>query len=603
MRSVRHEDNKIVLIFQNKRYFANGSWFCTLLSLKIDKNQVSYMRFLKRIKKGKGFLAGVALSGVVFFFIQAKTEDSYFEVSKNLDIFATLLKTLNTFYVDPIEPGKLVKTGIDAMLEELDPYTNYITEADIEEYEFQTTGKYGGIGANMHKKGEDIYIGDVYENSPAQKAGLHPGDMVQYIDNQALKGKSIEDISILLKGAPGTQVTLKVKDTYTGAVSQKIITRGEIEVSSVPYAGFIGSEKNIAYVKLTQFTPGCSRLVRSALDSLMKVQPNLKGVTLDLRNNPGGLLDEAVNICNLFVDRGQLVVSTKGKLQDLDKDYKTLGQVWNKDVPLTVIVNHSSASASEIVAGTMQDLDRGVIIGQRSYGKGFVQNVHPLGYNARLKVTIAKYYTPSGRCIQALDYSHRSKEGIVPRFADSSKKSFKTVNGRTVWSGGGVEPDLKMMEEPISLLAITLYTKNYFFDYASDYVHAHSTIAKASDFALTDAEFNDFVKWLEPKDCAYKTETEIELDSLKAQAIKEKMYEGAKNEFEALKQKMGRDKKQDIMNHKEELKHMLEGEIVARYYFLRGRIAQGLAHDDELQKATYTIEHSNEYHALLEVKK
>jgi carboxyl-terminal processing protease len=569
----------------------------------IAKNKHGAMSFLKKIKKGKGFLAGVVLSGVVFLFIQAKSEDSYFEISKNLDIFATLLKTLNTFYVDPIEPGKLVKTGIDAMLDELDPYTNYITESDIEEYEFQTTGKYGGIGANMHKKGEDIYIGDVYENSPAQKAGLHPGDLVQSIDNQVLKGKSIEDISVILKGAPGTQVTLKIKDIYTGLVSQKIITRGEIEVSSVPYAGFIGSNKDIAYIKLTQFTPACSRLVRNALDSLNKIQPNLKGVTLDLRNNPGGLLDEAVNICNLFVDKGQLVVSTKGKLQDLDKDYKTLGTVWNKTVPLAIIVNHSSASASEIVAGTMQDLDRGVIIGQRSYGKGLVQNVHPLGYNARLKVTIAKYYTPSGRCIQALDYSHRNKEGIVPHFADSLKKSFKTLNGRTVWSGGGVEPDVKMEEDPISLLAITLYTKNYFFDYASDYVHAHGTITNASDFALTDAEFNDFVKWLEPKDCSYKTETENDFDSLKEQAVKENVYDAAKSEFEALRIKIAHDKKQDIMKHKDELKHMLESEIVARYYFMRGRIAQSLKHDEELQKAIYTVEHNNDYQALLQPKK
>jgi carboxyl-terminal processing protease len=557
------------------------------------------MSFWKKIKKEKGFLAGVALTAIVFLFIRAKTDDPYFEISKNLDIFATLMKNLNAFYVDPIEPGKLVKTGIDAMLDELDPYTNYITEADIEDYEFQTTGKYGGIGANMHKKGEDIYIGDVYENSPAQKAGLHPGDMIQSIDGQSLKGKSIDDISVLLKGAPGTQVTLKVKDTYSGAVSQKIITRGEIEVSSLPYAGFVGKDKNIAYVKLTQFTPGCSRLLRNALDSLIKLKPDLKGVALDLRNNPGGLLDEAVNICNLFIDRGQLVVSTKGKLQDLDKDYKTQGTVWNKQVPLAVLVNHSSASASEIVAGTMQDLDRGVIIGQRSYGKGLVQNVHPLGYNARLKVTIAKYYTPSGRCIQALDYAHRSKEGIVPHFADSLKKSFKTADGRTVWSGGGIEPDIKLPEEVISLLAITIYTKNYFFDYATDYVHAHPGIASATDFSLTDAEFNDFVKWLEPKDCSYKTETESDFDSLKEEAIKEKYYDEAKAQFDALQAKLAHDKKQDIIKHKDEIKHLLEGEIATRYYFTRGRIEQGLKHDDELEKALNTIENTSTYQALL----
>ena len=558
---------------------------------------------IKKIKKSRGFIAGVLLTGTVFLFIRAEKTDSYFEISKNLDIFSTLIKNLNTFYVDPIEPGKLVKTGIDAMLEELDPYTNYITEADIEDYEFQTTGKYGGIGANMHKKGDDIYIGDVYENSPAQKAGLHPGDMVQSIDNQALKGKTIDEISVLLKGAPGTQVSIKVKDMYSGVVSQKMITRGEIEVSSVPYAGFTGSGKNIGYVRLTQFTPGCSRQVRAALDSLKGVLPDMKGVVLDLRNNPGGLLDEAVNVCNLFVDKGQLVVSTKGKLQDLDKDYKTLGAVWNKTVPLAILVNHSSASASEIVAGTMQDLDRGVIIGDRSYGKGLVQNVHPLGYNARLKVTVAKYYTPSGRCIQALDYSHRNKDGSVGNIPDSLKKSFKTSAGRIVLSGGGVEPDIKIKEDPISLLAITLYTKNYFFDFANDYAHSHPSIAPASDFVLTEAEFNQFVKWLDNKDCNYKTETEGELDSLKAVAIKEKYFDDAKAEFNALQAKISHDKKQDIQKHKDELMHMVEGEIVSRYYYMRGRIAQGTKNDKSLMKALNTLESPSEYQALLQPKK
>jgi carboxyl-terminal processing protease len=342
--------------------------------------------------------------------------------------------------------------------------------------------------------------------------------------------------------------------------------------------------------------------MRAAIDSLTKVQPNLKGMVLDLRNNPGGLLDEAVNICNLFVDKGQLVVSTRGKLKDLDKEYKTTGQVWNKDIPLTVIVNHSSASASEIVSGTMQDLDRGVIIGQRSYGKGLVQNVHPLGYNARLKVTIAKYYTPSGRCIQALDYSHRSKDGKVNYIADSAKKTFKTVNGRLVLSGGGVEPDMKMPAENISLLAVSLYGRNYFFDYATEYVHKHPNIGSAETFALSNADFDQFVKWLETKDCSYKTETEYLMDSLKAVAAKEKYFDGAKNEFDALANKIAHDKKQDLEKHKEELAHLLESEIVSRFYFSKGRIAQGIKYDTELAKALSILEHPDQYKELLRPK-
>ena len=558
---------------------------------------------MNKIRGFRGFVAGAALTATAALFIHGRAEDPYFEISKNLDIYNNLFKELNTYYVDPIEPGKLVKTGVDAMLDDLDPYTNYITESDIEDYEFMTTGKYGGIGANMHRKGDDIYIGDVYENSPAQKAGLHPGDVVVSIDNQVVKGKSIDDLSLLLKGSPGTQLTLKIRDAYTNSESQKIITRGEIEISSVPYAALLGPEKNIAYVKLTQFTQGCARQVRDAYDSLQKAQPNLKGVVLDLRNNPGGLVDEAVNICNIFVDRNQTVVTTKGKIPDMDKDYKTAGPVWNKDVPLTVLVNRSSASASEIVAGTMQDLDRGVIIGERSYGKGLVQVTRPLGFNAHLKLTIARYYTPSGRCIQALDYTHRNADHSVSVFADSMRKVYSTRGGRKVRSGGGIEPDVKIPDQPSPMIAMTLYAKNYYFDYATEYAGKHKTITEANKFALTDAEFGDFTKWLEQKDYSYKTETEAELDSLQARAQKEKYYEESKKEFDALRAKLSHDKKQDLLKNKDIVKQMLENEIVSRYYYSRGRIAHNMQHDQDLDKAVGLLAQPTDYKALLQVKK
>lgn len=554
---------------------------------------------MRTIKKYKGFVAGFLLSATAFFFIHAKSNDQYFEISKNLDIYSNLFKELNTYYVDPIEPGKLVKTGVDAMLEELDPYTNYITEADIEEYQFMTTGKYGGIGASMRKKGDDIFIGDVYENSPAQKAGLHPGDMVEAIDNQVVKGKSIDDLSGLLKGSPGTQINMKIKDAFTHLSVQKLVTRGEIEISSVPYYSLIGPGNDIAYVRLTQFTQGCARLVRQAFDSLRTAHPALKGLVLDLRNNPGGLLNEAVDICNIFVDKGQLVVSTKGKIPDMDEDYKTQGPVWSKDLPLTVLVNHSSASASEIVAGTMQDLDRGVIIGERSYGKGLVQRTRPLGFNAHLKLTIARYYTPSGRCIQALDYAHRNADGSVGYIPDSLKKSYKTKMGRTVKSGGGIEPDVYVKDDPMSLVAVTLYTKNYLFDYATEYASQHPTITSADKFSLTESEFNQFTKWIENKDYSYETETETGLDSLRKIAMKEKYYDDVKSEFDALKSKLSHDKKQDLLKHKEQVKEMLESEIASRYYFTRGRIAQGLQYDKELDKALALIAKPTEYQSLL----
>ena len=557
------------------------------------------MKFNNKIKRSGAFIAGSLVTITAVLFIQARANDPYFEISKNLDIYTNLFKELNTYYVDPIEPGKLVKTGVDAMLEDLDPYTNYITESDYEEYEFMTTGKYGGIGSNMRRKGDEIYIGDVYENSPSQKAGLHPGDLVESIDNQPVKGKSIDELSLLLKGSPGTQITMKIRDAYSHMVSQKIITRGEIEISSVPYACFTGDQNNIAYVRLTQFTQGCARQVRDAFDSLQKANPEMKGLVLDLRNNPGGLLDEAVALCNVFVGKGQLVVSTRGKIADMDKEYKTTGMAWNKDLPLTVLVNHSSASASEIVSGTMQDLDRGVIIGERSYGKGLVQVTRPLGFNARLKLTIARYYTPSGRCIQALDYTHRNPDGSVGYIPDSLKIAYKTKNGRTVLSGGGIAPDIDVKPEPMSPLAVSLYTKNFLFDYANDYAHARPSIASAEKFSLTDAEFSQFTKWMEGKDYSYKTETEEWLDSLKKIAIKEKYYDETKDELEALKNKISHDKKQDLNKNRDQVRHMLENEIVSRYYFTRGRIAQGLQYDKELQQAVALLYNKNRYEAIL----
>lgn len=551
----------------------------------------------------KGFVAGTALTAVAFLCIKATPgSDAYFEISKNIDIYANLFKELNAYYVDPIEPGKLVKTSVDAMLDELDPYTNFITEADVEEYEFMTTGKYGGIGANMHRKGDEIFIGDVFENSPAQKAGLHPGDIVLTIENQSVKGKSVDDLGLLLKGSPGTSLTMKIKDPFTKKEEQKLITRGEIEISSVPYAALVGAQKNVAYVKLTQFTQGCANQVKNAYDSLQKAQPNLKGLVLDLRNNPGGLLEEAVSICNLFIPKGQKVVNTKGKIPDIEKVYTTQLNPWNTEIPITVLVNHSSASSSEIVAGTLQDLDRAVIIGERSYGKGLVQVVRPLGFNSHLKLTIARYHTPSGRCIQAIDYSHRNADKTAGGFADSLKKTFKTKSGRNVFSAGGVEPDVKIKDHEMSAIEVALLTKNYFFDYATEYARKHPSIAAANEFSLTDGEFSDFVKWLNDKDYAYKTESEIELDSLKNVAVKENNFNNIKKEFDNLKAKLAHDKKEDLMKEKANVLHTLENEIISRYYFNKGRAIHQLRHDADFDKALQLLNQPAEYSQLLKPK-
>lgn len=558
---------------------------------------------LKRIKdkiyKFRGVAAGFLLATVCFVSIQASRQDSYFEVSKNLDIFNNVLKELNTFYVDPIEPGRLIKSGIDEMLATLDPYTNYITESDIEEYEFQTTGRYGGIGANMRKAEDKIFVGDIHEDSPADKAGLHPGDEVISISGKEVAGKSIDDISILLKGSPGTQVSMKVKDVFTGAVEEKTITRSEIELSSVPYASLFGEKKDIAYVKLTQFTPHCSRLVKNQLDSLKKLQPNLGGVVLDLRNNPGGLLNEAVNVCNLFIDKGQLIVSTRGRVKEWEQDFKTTLQPWDTKIPVTVLINGASASASEIVAGTLQDLDRGVIVGERSFGKGLVQTTRPLGYNARLKLTTAKYYTPSGRCIQTVDYSNRNADGSAGKVPDSLKKEFKTASGRKVLGSGGVEPDVKVTDDPPSKLAITLYVKNYFFDYATVYAKKNNTIPPAGQFAIDNATFTDFTGWLDKKDYSYKTETEVRLDSFKSAAIREKYFADIENSYKDLEAKLKRDKKQDLEKHRKEISQLLESEIVSRYYYMRGRAEHSLKDDKQMEQAMVLLEQPSGYQAIL----
>jgi len=526
--------------------------------------------------------------------------DKYFEISKNLEIFSNVFKELNQYYVDPIQPGKMVKTGVDAMLNDLDPYTNLITEADAEDYQLQTTGKYSGIGISTKVVNGEFVIAELFENGPVAKAGIKAGDVIVSIDGQRIKGKDDDDLALLMRGAPGTMLKMTTRNPLTKKEETKTITREEIQISSVPYANLIGEKNNIAYVFLTQFTPNCSRDVRNALDSLKTVNPDLKGVILDLRGNPGGLLDEAVKIVNIFNDKGQLVVSTRGKNADWQKEFKTSGTPWDLNIPLAVLVNHGSASASEIVSGTTQDLDRGVIIGTRSYGKGLVQNVRPLGYNTRLKITTAKYYTPSGRCIQALDYSHRNEDGSVSIVPDSLKKPFKTKGGRTVYDGGGIEPDIKMEDITLSPISLSLLRNNYIFDYVTEYYYKHMSIAPAAAFTITDSDFADFEKWLENKDYGYKTDGEKLMDSLKVVAIKDKSFDNAKTEYDALAAKLHHDKKQDLLSSKKQITFLLSNEIVSRYYFQKGRAVNRLKYEDNvLQKALDILADNKGYNDLL----
>lgn len=528
--------------------------------------------------------------------------DSYFEISKNLDVFASLFKELNENYVDPIEPGKVMKTGIEAMLYELDPYTNFISEDDIQDYRIRTTGEYGGIGSTVMVKDNYIVIDQPYKNSPTLKAEIKAGDLILAIDGKSIKDKSVSDVSDFLKGSPGTEVKLKIRDAFTNKESVRTVTRGKIKISSVPYAGMIGTNKDIGYARLTQFTMKCSNDLAHAFDSLKKANANMKAVVLDLRSNPGGLLDEAIKVCNLFLPKGQLVVSTKGKSAQAARDYKTRGGAWDENIPVAILINNQSASASEIVAGTIQDLDRGVVIGQKSFGKGLVQTTRPLSFKSKLKVTTAKYYTPSGRCIQAIDYSNRNEDGSVGEIPDSLKTEFKTRAGRTVWDGGGIEPDVALEKTKWSPLLPILSSKFYIFDYATQYAKNHKTIPDATNFALTDAEFTEFTNWLGDKDFGYETKTEMALKKVKETAEKEKNFDGIQEDYNKLMTALSHDKKQDLMKNKDQVKKVLQGEIVSRYYYRTGRLGNSLRSDKGVDKALEVLNNTTEYEKILQVK-
>ena len=551
------------------------------------------MKITRKLKAGiiTGALA-VTSFGLVSF------ADDYFEISRNLEIFASLYREVNTYYVDEIKPGEMMKIGMDAMVKSLDPYTNYIPESEIEDYRFMTTGQYGGIGALIAKKGDYIVITDPYENYPAQKAGLLAGDLIVEIDGKVLNGKNSDDVSKYLKGQPGTPVKLMIQREGVANPFEKSIMREEIKIPAVSYSGVIG-DGTIGFIRLTSFTENCGKEVGDALIKL-KTENKITSVVFDLRNNPGGLLNEAVNIVNLFEPKGTLVVNTKGKVKEWDKAYRTLNPPIDADMPIAVLINSGSASASEIVSGCIQDLDRGILIGTRSYGKGLVQTTRPLPYNAQLKVTTAKYYIPSGRCIQALDYANRNADGSVGHVPDSLMSLFKTKEGRTVYDGGGVVPDFVIDQDTVSAIAVSLVSKFLIFDYATKYRSSHASIAAAKEFHLSDQEYQDFTTWLSAKDYNYTTGSEKLMEDLKKTAIREKEYDDAKIDFEALNQKLSHNKQEDLQKHKAEIEEMLENEIVSRYYFEKGRTENEFLYDKDVKKAVEALINKAVYTSIIQ---
>ena len=518
----------------------------------------------------------------------------YFEVSKNLDIFTSLFREVNIYYVDETKPGEMIEKAIDSMLKDLDPYTTYIPESEIEDFRFQTTGQYGGIGSTIRKREDYVIISEPYKGFPADKAGLKAGDKLIEIDGKSVKGKSTQDVSSVLKGQPGVEVNLLIERPGTEGYIYKRFTREEVKVKSIPYKGMVAD--GIGYVRLRSFTRNCSNEVKEAIMEL-KDENELKGLVLDLRSNPGGLLNESVNLCNLFIDKGQEVVSTKGKIKDWEKSYKTSKDPLDRDLPLVVLINQSSASASEIVSGTMQDLDRGVVIGKKSFGKGLVQQTRKLSYNSQVKVTVAKYYTPSGRCIQALDYAHRNEDGSVGKVPDSLKTAFQTKNGRLVYDGGGVDPDISVDKAPYAEILGSLVSKQLIFDYATQFVLDNDTIGAPGAYKIDDPLYEDFVSFLSDKDYEYETSTEKELAELIELADGE--YSDFKDDLVVLQKKLLSYKEDDIHKYQSEISELLLSELMTRYHYQEGRVIASLANDPVLEEAIIVLNDKSRYDAIL----
>ncbi|MEY4603477.1 MAG: hypothetical protein RIT43_769 [Bacteroidota bacterium] len=530
---------------------------------------------------------------VLTFVTQARSQSNGFEVIKNLELMDQIYQHLEMYYVDDAQVGKLSKVAIDAMLKELDPYTVYYHESNIEDYKLMTTGQYGGIGALIRKIGDYTYIAEPYEGNPAQKAGLMAGDKILSIDGKTMKGLPSDDVSTSLKGPKGTTIMVEVE---RGSEIKKLsITRDEIKLPDVPYSGMI--DETTGYIKLNSFTQTAASDVKAAFTELKS--KGMKQLVLDLRGNGGGLLIEAVKIVNMFVKKDQTVVTTKGRVAEENRTYKTMENPLDLEIPLSVLIDEGSASASEIVAGSLQDLDRAVIVGATSYGKGLVQRTYDLKYGSKVKLTIAKYYTPSGRCVQRLEY-YDKKEGERPKeVADSLIKIFKTVNGRDVIDGRGIEPDVKIDEKELSRLTATIFANNLIFNFATEYYRLHPTISEAGKFSLSPTEYESFKTYVLKEDFTYSTASEEMLKKMKKTAEEEGFFEDSKAEYEALLSKVVPSKERDLEKFKEEILPLLENEIISRYYYQKGRAVDSFKSDDVLKKALEILHNSSQYNTIL----
>ncbi len=547
-------------------------------------------------RKAKIILPLVAAIFVLTAAIKPST-DRYFEILKNLDIFATLFKEVNAHYVDEINPTTLMKSGIDEMLETLDPYTNYIAADDIETYRIMTTGEYSGIGAVVERKNGISTVVMPYEGFAAHEAGLRAGDEIHAINGVPLEGKTQEEVRFLMKGQSNSEITLTVKRFGQSEMFDVNVKREKIAVDSVPYAGMV--TEDIGYVRLTSFTQNVGRSIGIKVLDLM--EQGATKIILDLRGNPGGLLHEAVNVSNVFIEKGRKIVTQKGKVRANDWTYNTLNDPVDPNVPVVVLTDNGSASASEIVSGVMQDYDRGVLIGRKTFGKGLVQIERPLSYDAVVKITTAKYYTPTGRCIQAIDYSNRNEDGSVGKIPDSLKNEFYTLNGRQVFDGGGIDPDVEVDRLDFAPVTTSLLKNDHIFHYATEYFYKNENLnpTSPSDLRLSDADYDDFVKWLSGRNFDYVTKFERETKKLIQIAKNEKKYDKLKSHFDDLEKATKHNKDKDVITFKEEITMLLEQEIAGRYFFEKGIIESTFGKDPDVQMAVKVLNDPERYQSIL----
>ncbi|MEA4840285.1 MAG: S41 family peptidase [Bacteroidales bacterium] len=544
------------------------------------------------LKLKSSFIVSILLFGLnIQGFCNSSTEKKDFEISKNYEILHALYRELDQFYVDSVKPEKVLQNSINGLMSSFDPYTNYMPESETEDFKFITTGEYGGIGAIIGPQNGKVVVLDPYQNMPAQKAGLLAGDILLEINGVKMDHETINRASELLKGQPGTEVKLRIQREGLSKPFEKKILRELILVNQVTYHGLV--DNKIGYINLSGFTSKASQEVRQALLDLKK--QGAQKLVLDLRGNGGGLLDEAVSICNLFVNKGQEIVNTRGRVHQWDQTYKTTREPIDTVMPIVILANRGSASSSEIVCGAMQDLDRAVILGTRTFGKGLVQTTRNIPFNGVLKVTTAKYYIPSGRCIQAIDYSNRNEDGSVGRIPDSLTTEFTTRAGRKVKDGGGIQPDIECKDERVSSISYYLLDGMYFFDYANQYYRKHDKIAPVSEFKISDAVYLDFLEYVKGRKFTYDSQSKKAFDKLKEALDAESYTEDVKNELTALASKLNRNLDDDFVTFRKEIEMLLSAEIVSRYYYQSGEMQQSLKFDPCLKKAIEVLNNPEMY--------